>query len=108
LHIITPFPSALILVYSYKLKVEACTKGSAKQTKLLNVTTNYLCATKFLYSWPTFRLNSLNHRYRYGVLIVFANYLIERRFGEANQDTFPEWLSERREITKLLGRRSLD
>jgi hypothetical protein len=48
-------------------------------------------------------------RYRYGVLIVFANYLIERRFGEASQDTtFPEWLSERREITKLLGRRSLD
>jgi len=75
-------------IYDYKLKVEACAKGSAKQNKLLNVTTNYL--------------------YRYGVLIVFANYLIERRFGEADQDTFPEWLSERREITKLLGRRSLD
>jgi hypothetical protein len=47
-------------------------------------------------------------RYRYGVLIVFANYLLERRFGETSQDTFPEWLSEHREITKLLGRRSLD
>jgi hypothetical protein len=48
-------------------------------------------------------------RYRYGVLIVFANYLIERRFDEASRDTtFPVWLSERREITKLLGRRSLD
>jgi hypothetical protein len=53
--------------------------------------------------------NFMTVRYRYGVLIVFANYLIERRFGEASQDTtFPEWLSEHREITKLLGRRSLD
>jgi hypothetical protein len=53
--------------------------------------------------------NFMTVRYRYGVLIVFANYLIERQFGEASQDTtFPEWLSEHREITKLLGRRSLD
>jgi len=75
-------------IYDNKLKVEACAKGSAKYTKLFNLAANYL--------------------YRYGVLIVFANYLIERQFGEASQDTFPEWLSERREITKLLGRRSLD
>jgi len=76
-------------VYDNKLKVEACAKGSAKHTKLFNLAVSYL--------------------YRYGVLIVFANFLIERRFGEASQDTtFPEWLSERREITKLLGRRSLD
>lgn len=54
------------------------------------------------------RINMNECRYRYGVLIVFANYLIERRFGEASQDTFPEWLSGHREITKLLGRRSLD
>ncbi|KAH9957448.1 inositol hexakisphosphate-domain-containing protein [Russula dissimulans] len=75
-------------IYDNKLKAEACAKGSAKHTKLFNLAVNYL--------------------YRYGVLIVFANYLIERQFGEASQDTFPEWLSERREITKLLGRRSLD
>jgi len=73
---------------SNKLKAEACAKGSTKHTKLFNLAANYL--------------------YRYGVLIVFANYLTESRFGEASQDTFPEWLSERREITKLLGRRSLD
>ncbi|KAI0303565.1 inositol hexakisphosphate-domain-containing protein [Multifurca ochricompacta] len=75
-------------IYDNKLKLEACEKGSAKHTKLFNLAVNYL--------------------YRYGVLIVFANFLIERRFGEAKQDTFPEWLSEHREITKLLGRRSLD
>ncbi|KAI9453330.1 inositol hexakisphosphate-domain-containing protein [Russula earlei] len=75
-------------IYDNKLKVEACAKGSAKHTKLFNLAVNYL--------------------YRYGVLIVFANYLIERQFGEASQETFPEWLSEHREITKLLGRRSLD
>ncbi|KAF8492621.1 inositol hexakisphosphate-domain-containing protein [Russula emetica] len=75
-------------IYDNKLKAEACEKGSAKYTKLFNLSANYL--------------------YRYGVLIVFANYLIERRFGETSQDTFPEWLSEHREITKLLGRRSLD
>ncbi|KAI9439769.1 inositol hexakisphosphate-domain-containing protein [Lactarius indigo] len=75
-------------VYDNKLKLGACEKGSTKYNKLFTLAVNYL--------------------YRYGVLIVFANYLIERRFGEASQDTFPEWLSEHREITKLLGRRSLD
>jgi protein-tyrosine phosphatase len=75
-------------IYDNKLKAEACEKGSAKYTKLFNLGANYL--------------------YRYGTLIVFANYLIERRFGEASQDTFPEWLSEHREITKLLDRRSLE
>jgi len=48
-------------------------------------------------------------RYRYGTMIVFANYLIERREPrEGPETTFPEWLREHREITKLLGRRSLD
>ncbi|KAI9463218.1 inositol hexakisphosphate-domain-containing protein [Lactarius psammicola] len=75
-------------VYDNKLKLGACEKGTTKYNKLFNLAVNYL--------------------YRYGVLIVFANYLIERRFGEASQDTFPEWLSEHREITKLLSRRSLD
>ncbi|KAF8176691.1 inositol hexakisphosphate-domain-containing protein [Mycena galopus ATCC 62051] len=57
-------------------------KGTVKEHKLRNVTVNYL--------------------YRYGSLIVFANYLIEP------QVTFTDWLKEHREITKLLGRRSLD
>ncbi|KAF8223849.1 hypothetical protein L208DRAFT_1314989 [Tricholoma matsutake] len=75
-------------IYDYKLKVDACEKGSNKQRKLHNITVNYL--------------------YRYGTLIVFANYLIEMREKEGPQAIFPEWLLEHREITKLLQRRSLD
>ena len=41
------------------------------------------------------------------MLIVFANYLIEMK-ESAREVTFEEWLQERREITKLLERRSLD
>ncbi|KXN91655.1 Paladin [Leucoagaricus sp. SymC.cos] len=75
-------------IYDYKLKTEACEKGSAKERKLRNITVNYL--------------------YRYGTLIVFANYLIETRERGEPAATFPEWLHEHREITKLLERRSLD
>lgn len=50
----------------------------------------------------------LVRRYRYGTLIVFANYLIELRDSAVPQVTFPEWLHTHREITKLLERRSLD
>ncbi|KAF9260086.1 hypothetical protein L218DRAFT_1079604 [Marasmius fiardii PR-910] len=75
-------------IYDYKLKAEACEKGSKKETQLMNITANYL--------------------YRYGTLIVFANYLIEMRESKGKEMTFPAWLEEHREITKLLGRRSLD
>ncbi|KAJ3508107.1 hypothetical protein NLJ89_g5936 [Agrocybe chaxingu] len=75
-------------IYDYKLKVEATEKGTAKEIKLRNITVNYL--------------------YRYGALIVFANYLIEMRENRGPEVTFPEWLREHREITKLLERRSLD
>ncbi|THG97465.1 hypothetical protein EW026_g4541 [Hermanssonia centrifuga] len=75
-------------VYDYKLKVDASEKGSAKQRKLLNLGINYL--------------------YRYGTLIVFANYLIELREQDGPTASFPDWLREHREITKLLSRRSLD
>jgi len=48
-------------------------------------------------------------RYRYGTLIVFANYLIERQEKKDGMEvTFPEWLREHREITKILARKSLD
>jgi len=50
----------------------------------------------------------VNYLYRYGTLIVFANYLIEMREKQGLGVTFPEWLHEHREITKLLERRSLD
>ncbi|KAI0707157.1 inositol hexakisphosphate-domain-containing protein [Earliella scabrosa] len=75
-------------IYDYKLKVSACEKGSAKQRKLMDLGVNYL--------------------YRYGTLIVFANYLIEMREAKTEEVSFPEWLQTRREITMLLGKRSLD
>ncbi|KAL6297864.1 inositol hexakisphosphate-domain-containing protein [Sparassis latifolia] len=77
-------------IYDYKLKVNASEKGSARQSKLMDLGVNYL--------------------YRYGTMIVFANYLIEAREGklQGSDVSFPAWLRERREITRLLGRRSLD
>jgi len=75
-------------IYDYKLKVDACEKGTVKERKLRNVTVNYL--------------------YRYGSLIVFANYLVGLQDKKEPEITFTDWLKEHREITKLLGRRSLD
>ncbi|KJA26349.1 hypothetical protein HYPSUDRAFT_36651 [Hypholoma sublateritium FD-334 SS-4] len=76
-------------IYDYKLKVDACEKGTVKEKKLRAITVNYL--------------------YRYGTLIVFANYLIEmRQSREGPETTFPEWLRKHREIAMLLGRTSLD
>ncbi|EJD06892.1 uncharacterized protein FOMMEDRAFT_75682 [Fomitiporia mediterranea MF3/22] len=77
-------------IYDYKLKIEALPKGSDKQKKLMNLGVNYL----------------------YGTLIVFANYLIELKELTAQGDassmaSFPVWLKERREITTILGRRTL-
>jgi hypothetical protein len=45
--------------------------------------------------------------YRYAMLIVFANYLIEMK-SVGRETSFEKWLSEHREITKLLEKRSLD
>jgi len=72
-------------VYDVKLKVET---SGREQSKLRNVAVNYL--------------------YRYGTLIVFANYLIAMKERGGEEVKFPDWLREHREITKLLGRRSLD
>ncbi|CAE6502206.1 unnamed protein product [Rhizoctonia solani] len=74
-------------IFDYKLKVDASDAGSMKQKKLMDLGVNYL--------------------YRYGTLIVLANYLIERRQRSITL-SFPTWLKEHREITRLLGRRSLD
>ncbi|KAG8953141.1 hypothetical protein FRC04_003089 [Tulasnella sp. 424] len=75
-------------IFDYKVKVEACEPGSVKQKKLMDVGVNYL--------------------YRYGTLIVLANYLIERRQDENQEGDFAVWLNTHREITTLLGRRNLD
>ena len=91
---------------SNKLKVEACEKGSAKHRKLFNLAVNYLYVC--VHPSDLFSAHKKCCRYRYGTLIVFANYLIETREEKSISVTFPEWLSEHREITKMLGRRSLD
>ncbi|KAJ7649811.1 inositol hexakisphosphate-domain-containing protein [Roridomyces roridus] len=75
-------------IYDNKLKVDASEKGTAKERRLRSVTVNYL--------------------YRYGSLIVFANYLVGLQDKKQPEVTFTDWLKEHREITKILGRRSLD
>ncbi|KAJ7613946.1 inositol hexakisphosphate-domain-containing protein [Roridomyces roridus] len=75
-------------IYDNKLKVAACEKGSAEEQKLRNLTVHYL--------------------YRYGSLIVFANYLIELEDKKQPGVAFTDWLKKHREITKILGRQSLD
>ncbi|KAF7295972.1 hypothetical protein MKEN_01411800 [Mycena kentingensis (nom. inval.)] len=76
-------------IYDYKLKVDACERGSAKEQKLRNVGVNYL--------------------FRYGSLIVFANYLIGlQKIKDKPQPTFTEWFADHREVAKLLEKRSLD
>lgn len=95
---------------SYKIKVDACEPGSAKQKKLLDLGVNYLCVMSFEAGAKTCDGRDLISffRFRYGTLIVLANYLIERREGETKEDDFAVWLTAHREITTLLGRRNLD
>ncbi|KAJ4477327.1 inositol hexakisphosphate-domain-containing protein [Lentinula aciculospora] len=75
-------------VFDFKVKAEACEPGTKKEKHMRNVAVNYL--------------------YRYGTLIVFANYLIEMRQRLGPETTFAKWLEEHREIRKILERRTLD
>ena len=84
-------------VYDYKLKAEAAPDGTTKQATLHELGINYL--------------------YRYAVLIVLANYLIDSRGelkaavageGEGREGGFPSWLREHREIKSVLRVSSLD
>ncbi|KAJ4494760.1 inositol hexakisphosphate-domain-containing protein [Lentinula edodes] len=75
-------------VYDFKVMAEAHEPGMKKEKHLRNVAVNYL--------------------YRYGTLIVFANYLIEMRQKLGPETTFANWLEEHREIRKILERRTLD
>lgn len=97
---------------SNKLKVEACEKGSSKHRKLFTLAVNYLYVSFVSLASLIPLSNSLIGaavlRYRYATLIVFANYLLDKREHREGDVSFPEWLSEHREITKLLGRQSLD
>jgi len=99
----------LISGFRYKLKVDACEKNSAKYRQLSNLAINYLSVSP--QSRPLAFTDTNLRRYRYGALIVFANYLIESRergSPEKPFPSFPDWLKEHREITKLLSRRTLD
>lgn len=76
-------------IYDYKIRAEAADLGSKKQIKITSVAINYL--------------------YRYGTLIVFANYLLEKSYGEVKKEmSFPEWYSSHREIERILKVRSLE
>lgn len=81
-------------VYDFKLRAEAAPPGSAKAHKIFEVALNYL--------------------YRLCTLYVFANFLLEKKRaveqgvpGAAGWD-FKGWMERRREITHVLGRRTLE
>jgi hypothetical protein len=93
-------------IYPYKLKLDTLPKGSPQHRRLQTTAVNYLSVL----SLSPLGLCSdtvLVRRYRYGTLITFANYLIERREGNVTS-RFPDWLKEHREISSLLSRTSLD
>lgn len=91
-------------VYDFKLRSEAADAGSAKQSKIFSVAMNYL--------------------YRYGTLIVFANFLLEKaewtrtkamtseldmpESERRRHPAFAEWLKDRKEISRILSKRSLE
>jgi hypothetical protein len=97
---------------SYKLKIDACEPGSAKQKALNRI--------------------GINYAYRYAMLIVLTAYLLEvkasksRKAGAVAGDggldvtddevidaqgrirPFAEWLKNKREIRTVLARQTLD
>ncbi|KAJ9126445.1 hypothetical protein QFC24_002188 [Naganishia onofrii] len=99
-------------IYDYKLKIDACEPGSAKQRNLNRI--------------------GINYAYRYAMLIVLTAYLLEvkemkERVGQAGEPApetpvadsevmdakghirpFAEWLKGKREIRTVLGRQTLD
>lgn len=87
-------------VYDFKLRAEAAEPGSEKQRKIFIAATNYL--------------------YRYGSLIAFSNWLLERQLESSHDnkdegslaykrmETFPEWLNEHRDVMHILQKRSLE
>ena len=53
----------------------------------------------------TLRLG-LNYLYRYAMLIVLADYLLECK--ESKQPSFSEWFDHKRELARILSRQTLD
>ncbi|KAK1923782.1 inositol hexakisphosphate-domain-containing protein [Papiliotrema laurentii] len=88
-------PSAHILIVqqltvSFKVKVDAAEPGSSKHATLSHQAVNYL--------------------YRYGTLIVLANFLLEAKEQGLSLDEtdFASWLQQHREIRSVLSRKTLD
>lgn len=77
-------------VYDFKLQVDAAEPGSAKQRAQQYRAVNYL--------------------YRYGTLIVLANFLLEAKEAGTplDQTDFPSWMQQHREIRTVLSRKTLD
>nr|XP_019043261.1 hypothetical protein I302_07836 [Kwoniella bestiolae CBS 10118]OCF22191.1 hypothetical protein I302_07836 [Kwoniella bestiolae CBS 10118] len=77
-------------VYDFKLQVDAAEPGSAKYKSQFTRAINYL--------------------YRYGALIVLANFLLEtKEQGIPLKETdFPAWFDQHREIRSILSRKGLD
>ncbi|RXK36344.1 hypothetical protein M231_06381 [Tremella mesenterica] len=77
-------------VYDFKIKIEASERGSAKYKMLLHQGVNYL--------------------YRYGAMIVLANFLLEIKDQNVSlrESDFPKWLEQHREISSVLSRKTLD
>ncbi|ODO07006.1 hypothetical protein I350_04372 [Cryptococcus amylolentus CBS 6273] len=77
-------------IYDFKLQVDAAEPGSAKYKAQLTRTINYL--------------------YRYGALIVLANFLLEMKAEgiPLEKSDFSTWLQKHREIRTILNRSTLD
>ncbi|OCF37043.1 hypothetical protein I316_00947 [Kwoniella heveanensis BCC8398] len=77
-------------VYDFKLIVDASEPGSAKHQAQTVRAVNYL--------------------YRYGALIVLANFLLEAKEQgiPLNKTNFPAWFEQHREIRSILSRKGLD
>lgn len=85
-------------VFDYKLRAESAAPGSKKAQSIFHVALNYL--------------------YRYGTLITFASYLLEKAEQRLDSDldgasgkkepSFAEWLAARREIGQILSKKTLE
>ncbi|OXH32476.1 hypothetical protein J008_03246 [Cryptococcus neoformans] len=77
-------------VYDFKLQVDAAEPGSAKH--------------------KTQTTRAINYLYRYGALVVLANFLLEmKEEGIPLEKTdFPAWLDKHREIRTALSRSTLE
>lgn len=78
-------------VYDFKLRAEAAISGSEKSNKIVEVALQYL--------------------HRYCTLVIFAEYLLEKGSDLEERKEVPpfrKWLDDRREISHILDRKTLE